>query len=131
MTAHQALIKALTVERQQPMPRWQLNSPTAMHYDSDALIAERRAVWGQPPALTLVPEIIPAPAPVPAPTVPDRRTKAEKDADRMEDITWLIEAGEAPEQIAIRIGVPIANLTRWLWRHDRPDLARMFERKAA
>lgn len=47
---------------------------------------------------------------------------------RIEDVEWLLAAGEAPNQIASRLGMKPHSLGRWLERHDRRDLARPFYR---
>jgi len=58
-------------------------------------------------------------------------------AGRVDDVDFLMQAGEAPEQITARLGTAAGTLARYLFRHDRPDLARPFwrldasERRAA
>ena len=47
---------------------------------------------------------------------------------RIEDVEWLLSAGEAPERVAARLGLRPHTLARWLERHDRRDLARPFYR---
>jgi hypothetical protein len=60
-----------------------------------------------------------------------------KAAGRVEDVEFLMQAGEAPEQIMSRLGTSSGTLARYLARHERPDLARPFwrlrdaERRAA
>ena len=49
---------------------------------------------------------------------------------RVEDVEWLLSAGEAPNQVAVRLGLRAHSLGRWLERHGRPDLARPFYRTA-
>lgn len=51
-----------------------------------------------------------------------------KTGGRLEDIHALLAGGESPAQIATTLGIQIESVSRWLRRHDQPDLARLFER---
>lgn len=42
----------------------------------------------------------------------------------IENVAWLVSVREWPERIPARVGwVSMAALERWLWYHDRDDLA--------
>ena len=53
------------------------------------------------------------------------------------DAEWLIDAGETPENVVIRLGIPtgagmnaaLDNLRKHLRRHGRPDLADRLNRE--
>lgn len=47
--------------------------------------------------------------------------------DRIEDVAWLAEQGESAQSICERLNTTAAALSRLLYRHKRPELARPFE----
>lgn len=47
---------------------------------------------------------------------------------RVEDVRWLLDAGESPNQIAARLGVQPTSLGRYLYRHGQDEEARVFYR---
>ena len=49
-------------------------------------------------------------------------------ANRCEDAVELLEFGESPEQIAVRLGTTVGALARLLHRHGRHDAGRVFDR---
>lgn len=46
--------------------------------------------------------------------------------NRMEDLMWLLDGGESPEQIPARIGTNAHALEKWLLRYGYHDLAKLF-----
>lgn len=57
-----------------------------------------------------------------------RQDSTSVDAEaRLEDLEWMIAAGESPVMMATRLGLKPGALSRWLRNHHRPDLAGIFE----
>lgn len=53
-------------------------------------------------------------------------------ADLIEDVEWCLETGDThPESIARRLDMTVSGVARALRRHDRPDLAALFDRARA
>ena len=50
--------------------------------------------------------------------------------DRAEDVADLLDAGESPAQIALRLGIGPRSIAKALQRAGRYDLARLFEASA-
>ena len=49
-------------------------------------------------------------------------------ADLVEDVEFLIQYGATPDEVATRLGRTVGAIARGLYRSERPDLARPFER---
>lgn len=49
---------------------------------------------------------------------------------RIDEITYLLEAGESPDQIATHLGLTLDAAAAWLYRHSHTNLANQFERAA-
>jgi hypothetical protein len=49
-----------------------------------------------------------------------RRYELARDCPVCEDAMWLIDAGEIPEQVAVRVGRSLPTLERHMQRHGRP-----------
>ena len=48
----------------------------------------------------------------------------------IEDVEWLLDGGESPQEVATRLGYSkLSSLSRRLHRHGRHDLAALFERR--
>lgn len=62
----------------------------------------------------------------PAPDVPEQPEQG-KGARILEDAEWLLDAGESPNQVAASLGKSPATLAKLAWRHDRADIASLFE----
>lgn len=50
---------------------------------------------------------------------------------RLDDVSWLLEQGESPAQVAARLAFSPRSLARWLWRHGERQLASRFEQVAS
>lgn len=61
--------------------------------------------------------------------IPDKATPPavrERIESTITEIEWLIDCGATTQRIASAVGKTPCALYRWLYRHDRPDLARTY-----
>lgn len=96
------------------------DQPQTGHYADNARRIAARRGW-QPPLAWDDIDTDPAPAAVDVPA------RMAKDGDVfLEDVEFLLDAGESPEQVAIILGRKPGTIAKLAERHERLDLARHF-----